>query len=53
MDYLIKNVDVADFDNLKTNTKDILIKDGKFEKIEDNLNEKEYKGIEVIDGQHY
>ena len=50
MDYLIKNADIADFDTLKTQTKDILIKDGRFVKIADHIDEIE--DIEVLDARH-
>ncbi|MBQ3295342.1 MAG: amidohydrolase [Erysipelotrichaceae bacterium] len=50
MDYLIKNADVADFDTLKTRTRDILISNGRFSKIADHIEES--ADVTVIDADH-
>ena len=49
MKYLIKNADVADFETLETETKDILIDNGRFAKIADRIEEDD---AEVIDAGH-
>ncbi len=50
MDYLIRNADIADLDTLKTETKDILIKDGRFYRIADHI--EDIEDVQVIDADH-
>lgn len=52
MSYLIKNADLANFDDLSTKTVDILIEDGKFKKIEENLNPIDYPGATIINANN-
>lgn len=51
-EFLIRNADVADLDDLSTSTKDILIKDGKFKKIADKIEANECPGATIIDAHH-
>jgi len=48
-DFLIRNADVADFDDLSTARKDIYIKDGRFEKIADAIDPASCPAATVID----
>lgn len=48
-DFLIRNADVADFDDLSTVRKDIYIKDGRFEKIADAIDPASCSAATVID----
>ena len=48
-DFLIRNADVADFDDLSTVRKDIYIKDGRFEKIADAIDPASCPAATVID----
>ena len=48
-DFLIRNADVADFDDLSTARKDIYIKDGRFEKIADAIDPASCSAATVID----
>ena len=50
-DFLIRNADVANFDDLTTSRKDILIKDGRFEKIADAIDPALYPDAKVIDAK--
>ncbi|MBO4919357.1 MAG: amidohydrolase [Erysipelotrichaceae bacterium] len=50
--FLIQNADIADLDRLKTNTRDILIRDGRFEKIAGKIDKKDYPGVTVIDAHN-
>ena len=50
--FLIQNADIADLDQLKTNTRDILIQDGRFKKIAEKINKKDYPGVTVIDAHN-
>ncbi len=50
--FLIQNADIADLDHLNTNTRDILIQDGRFIKIAERIKEKDYPGITVIDARN-
>ena len=47
--FLIRNADVADLEDLRTATKDILIKDGRFEKIADVIDPDTHPDARVID----
>ena len=49
MSLLIKNADLANFDDLSTKTVDILIENGRFKKIDEHINE---QADEVIDANH-
>ena len=48
-DFLIRNADVADFDDLSTVRKDIYIKDGRFEKVADAIDPASCPAATVID----
>ncbi|MBR6232596.1 MAG: amidohydrolase [Erysipelotrichaceae bacterium] len=48
-DFLIRNADVADFDDLSTARKDIYIKDGRFEKVADAIDPASCPAATVID----
>ena len=48
-DFLVRNADVADFDDLSTVRKDIYIKDGRFEKIADAIDPASCPAATVID----
>ena len=48
-DFLIRNADVANFEDLSTSRKDILIKDGRFEKIADRIDPSPYPHASIID----
>ncbi len=50
-DFLIRNADVANFDDLTTSRKGILIKDGRFEKIADAIDPALYPDAQVIDAK--
>ena len=50
-DFLIRNADVANFDHLSTSKKDILIKNGRFEKIADAIDPALYPDAKVIDAK--
>ena len=50
--FLIKNADIGNLNDLSVKTKDILIKDGYFEKIADQINEEDYPGVTVIDAHN-
>ena len=51
-EFLIRNADVADLDDLSTTTKDILIKDGRFKKIADKIEASECPGASIIDAHN-
>ena len=50
--FLIKNADIANFDDLSTSTKDILIEDGKFKKIADKIERSEHPDATTIDAHN-
>ena len=50
--FLIKNADIANFDDLSTSTKDILIEDGKFKKIADKIERSEHPDASTIDAHN-
>ena len=52
MSFLIKNADIANFDDLSTKTKDILIEDGRFKKIADKIDYKNYPDATIIDAHN-
>ena len=52
MSYLIKNADLANFDDLTTRTVDIFIDEGRFKKIGERLNPVDYPGATIIDANH-
>ena len=50
--FLIKNADIANFDDLSTTSKDIYIKDGKFERIADEIDILDCPHATVIDAHN-
>ena len=50
--FLIKNADIANFEDLSTTTKDILIEDGTFKKIADTIETNDYPEAELIDARN-
>ncbi len=52
MSFLIKNADIANFDDLSTKTQDILIEDGRFKKIADKIDHSECPKASVIDAHN-
>ena len=52
MSFLIKNADIANFDDLSTKTQDILIEDGKFKKIADKIEHSECYDATIIDAHN-
>ena len=51
-EFLIRNADVADLDDLSTRTKDILIRGGRFEKIADHIDRSECPDATIIDAHN-
>ncbi len=50
--FLIKNADIANFDDLSTKTQEILIEDGKFKRIADKIDKQECVGATTIDAHN-
>ena len=51
-EFLIRNADVGDLDDLSTHTKDILIRGGRFQKIADHIDHGECPEATVIDARN-
>ncbi|MCR4854758.1 MAG: amidohydrolase [Erysipelotrichaceae bacterium] len=51
-DFLIRNADIGDLNDLSTATKDILIEGGRFKKIADHIGQDECPGATVIDAHN-
>ncbi len=51
-DFLIRNADVADFADLSTRSRDILMEGGRFKKIAERIDPSECPGASVIDAHH-
>lgn len=50
--YIIKNADIANFDDLSTVTRDIYINEGRFEKIAEKITNSDYPGATIINANN-